>query len=335
MPFCTNCGNEIQQGAKFCPECGAKQEVPVAPVAEPVAPTVTPEEPVVPVYTAPEAPTVTPAEETADLTDGLEYAMNNPAPEEYSAPADSTPVSENAQEFVTPSYTTEPAYATQYQPIPVDGTSSQPKKFNVFALIGLILSIFSLTMCWLSLFNLIFLIPAIVFVIIGLIKSKTCKKGMAIAGTIVCAVALILTIILTAVYVSLPDDSFDDDYSYDYDYNYDYGYDSDYDYDFGIFSNKLEDAYDLYCDYYYADLATDGSYLSIDTNPYDIEDEFDTDAWYAIQDVNDYLGLPDSVDELMQSTNALSGRQTQTYGDVTVTWTYHPDNGLEVMYTID
>lgn len=261
MPFCTNCGNEIAQGTKFCPECGAKQEAPVAPVTEPVAP--------------------------------AEEAVAEPV----------VPPAENSG-----------------------------KKFNIFALIGLILSILSLTMCWLSLFNLILLIPAIIFVIIGLTKGKTCKKGMAIAGTIVCAVALILTIVFTAVYVSLPDSFYDDDYSYDY--NYDYDYDSDYDSNL-FFSNELEDAYNLYCDFYYADLAADGSYLSIDTNPYDIEDEFDSDAWYAIQDVNDYLGLPDSVDELMQSTNALSGRQTQSYNGVTVTWTYHPDNGLEVMYTLD
>ncbi len=35
MPFCQNCGSEVNEGAKFCPECGHKQGD--APVTEAVA----------------------------------------------------------------------------------------------------------------------------------------------------------------------------------------------------------------------------------------------------------------------------------------------------------
>ena len=35
MAFCTNCGAQIETGAKFCPECGAKAEIPVEPAANP------------------------------------------------------------------------------------------------------------------------------------------------------------------------------------------------------------------------------------------------------------------------------------------------------------
>ena len=100
-------------------------------------------------------------------------------------------------------------------------------------------------------------------------------------------------------------------------------------------ADKLSSAYNIYCDYSYADLAYDGSYLSIDTNPNDIDDYFNSSAWSAIQSVNTYLGLPASVEEQMRHTRALDGRQTITHGNYTVTWTYHPDDGLEVMYTVN
>ena len=29
MPYCTNCGKPIDYNAQFCPECGAKQNIPV------------------------------------------------------------------------------------------------------------------------------------------------------------------------------------------------------------------------------------------------------------------------------------------------------------------
>ena len=100
-------------------------------------------------------------------------------------------------------------------------------------------------------------------------------------------------------------------------------------------ADKLSSAYTIYCDYSYADLAYDGSYLSIDTNPNDIDDYFNSSAWSAILSVNNYLGLPASVEEQMRQTRALDGRQTVNHGNYTVTWTYHPDDGLEVMYTVN
>ena len=40
--FCTNCGNKIDDGSKFCPDCGAKltaaEEAPVAESADTAAP---------------------------------------------------------------------------------------------------------------------------------------------------------------------------------------------------------------------------------------------------------------------------------------------------------
>ncbi len=96
--------------------------------------------------------------------------------------------------------------------------------------------------------------------------------------------------------------------------------------------------YDEYCDSEWAAVGSDGSYLSIDTNP-DNEDDNGIacpEAYYAIMNINEALGLPDSLLEDMGSTTALMGKQSETYSDpgVTVSWSYHPDNGLEVTYKL-
>lgn len=79
-------------------------------------------------------------------------------------------------------------------------------------------------------------------------------------------------------------------------------------------------------------LSGDGLSLTIDTNPDDKEDYFSTDALDFIQVVNHELGLPDAVYERMVSTRALDGTQTADYDNVFVSWSYHPDNGLKVIY---
>lgn len=90
--------------------------------------------------------------------------------------------------------------------------------------------------------------------------------------------------------------------------------------------------YDTYCSSAYATVGADGSYLSIDTNPYDIDDYTESGSIQAIISVNTALGLPDYVLDDMSSTTAMMGRQTAAFDDVTVSWSYHPDRGLEVTY---
>ena len=94
--------------------------------------------------------------------------------------------------------------------------------------------------------------------------------------------------------------------------------------------HKVFDDCDL--DYTYATLASDGSYLAIDTNPYDEDDYVDYAAWLSLYTINEYLGLPDSLMEDMGHTSSLDGKQSETFDDITVTWKYHPDRGLEVTY---
>lgn len=84
----------------------------------------------------------------------------------------------------------------------------------------------------------------------------------------------------------------------------------------------------------WADVASDGSYLSIDTNPYDEEDNGAAyyAAYTAIKNINKELGIPDSLLEEMEQTTSSDGKQSEEFKNITVSWKYHPDKGLEVTY---
>lgn len=90
------------------------------------------------------------------------------------------------------------------------------------------------------------------------------------------------------------------------------------------------------CESTWASVGSDGSYLKIDTNPYDKDDSgvAYAEAYYAIIAINEELGLPDSLIEDMGSTTSVMGKQSETYSAIglTVSWSYHPDKGLEVTY---
>lgn len=81
-------------------------------------------------------------------------------------------------------------------------------------------------------------------------------------------------------------------------------------------------------------LSEDGSYLSIDTNPYNNKDSttYNSVGISHIKNLNSALGLPEWLYKEMAQTRALDGRQKEEFDSVTVTWSYHPDQGLEVMY---
>ncbi len=85
-------------------------------------------------------------------------------------------------------------------------------------------------------------------------------------------------------------------------------------------------------DGYYCKISNDNSYITIDTNPLDLDDYSSYSAYKMVVEANRALGIPESVDEKMNQTTALDGRQTETYSGVKVSWKFHPDSGLEVMY---
>ncbi|MDQ0424284.1 DUF2510 domain-containing protein [Cellulomonas iranensis] len=44
------------------------------------------------------------------------------------------------------------------------------------------------------------------------------------------------------------------------------------------------------------------------------------------------LGVPDSINARMDSTRALDGRQDAEFDDITVSWSYHPDTGIDMIF---
>lgn len=84
-------------------------------------------------------------------------------------------------------------------------------------------------------------------------------------------------------------------------------------------------------------------YFSISTNtdlydglPSSIRDEYlykyQVRALEGIKYANEELGFPGVYEDMMH-TNALMGRQTEENSKYKVSWTYHPDAGLNVTYS--
>lgn len=83
-------------------------------------------------------------------------------------------------------------------------------------------------------------------------------------------------------------------------------------------------------------VGSDGSYLSADTNVYNLDDYSNSSIWASIKEMNGKLGLPDSLNQDMLKTTWSMGRQNKTFTSLglEVTWTYHPDKGMEVTYKL-
>jgi len=101
-----------------------------------------------------------------------------------------------------------------------------------------------------------------------------------------------------------------------------------------IASDVLIEIYEKKCDSKWAEIADDGSYLSIDSNPHDIDDAWESDAYYALERINEELGFPASVFRKMGETTSLDGRLTEKTDTYIVSWKYHPDKGAEVLYEV-
>ena len=102
------------------------------------------------------------------------------------------------------------------------------------------------------------------------------------------------------------------------------------------FSPKdFNDQYSDLADKSWCEIAEDGSWIQIDTNPYNIDDYSNALAWGAIESINADLGFSSAISEEMKTTRALDGKQSATAGKYTVTWSYHPDRGLLAIYKIN
>lgn len=90
-------------------------------------------------------------------------------------------------------------------------------------------------------------------------------------------------------------------------------------------------------------IASDGTWMKLDTNPSDIDYDDFSGSYYndtfwpcndMIEQVNTDLGFSSALFEKMCVTTWSQGRQAESNEQFTVSWTYHPDKGLEVMYEV-
>lgn len=92
--------------------------------------------------------------------------------------------------------------------------------------------------------------------------------------------------------------------------------------------------YDLYNDLTVS-VAEDDSYMTIDNNPLNLKGGsiiYRDSGLEHVKLTNRSLGLPDWLYKEMLNTRAIDGRQKESFDNVTVTWSYHPNQGLEVIY---
>ena len=85
----------------------------------------------------------------------------------------------------------------------------------------------------------------------------------------------------------------------------------------------------------FINIASDNSYIEIDTKPNNIDgdDYYFEDAWKLVKAINKKLGFNESLENKMEHTRSLDGKQSEKSNNIEVTWTYHPNNGLEIQYT--
>lgn len=77
-------------------------------------------------------------------------------------------------------------------------------------------------------------------------------------------------------------------------------------------------------------ISSDGMTITIDS-----VDGNDFAGFGAAMWVGQDLGFPETLTTEMNTTFALMGQQEERHDDFVVKWTYHPDNGLDAVYSID
>jgi hypothetical protein len=90
---------------------------------------------------------------------------------------------------------------------------------------------------------------------------------------------------------------------------------------------RLETAADASTSSVGIEVKDDGHTLTIDTEGEDTGGA----SIEALAAVLYALDTPDAVIARMDSTRALDGRQDASWADLTASWTYHPDDGLDVI----
>jgi hypothetical protein len=61
------------------------------------------------------------------------------------------------------------------------------------------------------------------------------------------------------------------------------------------------------------------------------EEDYSGSTIYSTACVLGEIGTPSYILSNMETTNSLMGRQSDTFDGIDVSWSYHPDNGLDVV----
>ena len=86
-------------------------------------------------------------------------------------------------------------------------------------------------------------------------------------------------------------------------------------------------------------VASDGSYMIVDSNPTNVDADYVKystlmDSCDAVESINERLGFSSYVYDDMMQTTYNDGKQYAENDEYRISWTYHPDEGLEVKYEV-
>ncbi len=230
-----------------------------------------------------------------------QYVDQRPAQEPvYQEPVYQQPVYQQPV-YQQPVYQAPPAAAPTYA-YPAAAPAPEAPKSNKCAVLAIIFGAIGM----IPFLNFIFLLPAIILAIIGIATGKGKKKGAMIASIVVVVISLIISIAWMSVVFGRED--FNDKYSHI--------------------------SYESWCY-----ISSDGETMTIDSNPYNEEyyytEEVSGQAYTYVQIINSELGFSSTVYDEMMETSWNDGTQYRYADGYSVSWTYHPDQGLEVTYYMD
>ncbi|NYE48051.1 hypothetical protein HDA32_003171 [Spinactinospora alkalitolerans] len=81
-----------------------------------------------------------------------------------------------------------------------------------------------------------------------------------------------------------------------------------------------------------ADIGDEGASLVIDHRG---QDETGGLSYAQLDCVTNAVDAPDHVTAHMENTTAMDGRQSASWDGITASWSYHPDRGLDIVFSLD
>ncbi len=176
-------------------------------------------------------------------------------------------------------------------------------------MLGYIFSWICMLVCWVPFLNILCILLTAPFAVLGHRLQKDAKRVYLMVGTVVLAVALIVSVVVTTVETK--------------------------DQIAKWRQGELFRVYETYCqdDACYAVLSRDGSLLILDSNPENQAGQENQATLQAMAAVNRHLQLPQEI------TQAMLEQTTETHThqrkNLLVSWTHDSDCGLEVMYRLE